>query len=426
MRRNSPHFGFQSQRYLVGWLLACAATCSHSADLQSEIEALQAFDQARTEINSQRYDRAEILLERVLMLHPENAEARIELAMLLARRGHNDGAQALVQSLLDDPRTEPDQSKALAALLQSMKKGRDSQVNPYALGTREAYANKNPLSPISQPEVGRALWRGEASFSASSNPLARTSTEAITITLPDGPLTLPLSQKAQAGTLVGTSLSLTDATYGAELSVQHANVSDATNATRAVLWHQLPLQQWLPGTGTSWQPPPVLGYLQSLRGLDGQSRTTVGLTTQIGSNQLLLSSYKDNSLNDHGTAMRAEHKPARWMGTDWLASIEYSASGVKPQAYWRTQLSAAHPLGNGRKLSLQMAHQQDTYSYSALLQDGAHRRLTSIHVAFEQQTQLKNGKVLIWRLFSAERRSNLELFSYNEIGAQLSLMQNWR
>ena len=66
---------------------------------------MHALGQARVEITSQRYDRAEILLERVLMLHPENAEARIELAMLMARRGHIDGAQALVQSLVDDPRT---------------------------------------------------------------------------------------------------------------------------------------------------------------------------------------------------------------------------------------------------------------------------------------------------------------------------------
>jgi thioredoxin-like negative regulator of GroEL len=134
MRRNSSHFGGQSQCFFAGLFLVLAATASHSADLQPEIEALQAFDQARTEINNQRYDRAEILLERVLMLHPENAEARIELAMLMARRGHNDGAQALVQSLLDDPRTEPDQFKALAALLQSMKKRAGQPGQPLCLG----------------------------------------------------------------------------------------------------------------------------------------------------------------------------------------------------------------------------------------------------------------------------------------------------
>jgi len=74
MRREKVDWSRQRPRFLAGWLVACAITATHSADVQPEIEALQAFDQARIEITNQRYDRAEILLERVLMLHPENAE----------------------------------------------------------------------------------------------------------------------------------------------------------------------------------------------------------------------------------------------------------------------------------------------------------------------------------------------------------------
>jgi site-specific recombinase XerC len=38
----------------------------------------------------------------------------------------------------------------------------------------------------------------------------------------------------------------------------------------------------------------------------------------------------------------------------------------------------------------QITHQQDAHSYSALLQEGAKRRLTTTYVAFEQQYLLKS------------------------------------
>lgn len=430
MRRETDHWSRQRPRFLAGWLLACAVTASHSADVQPELEALQAYDQARVEITNQRYDRAEILLERVLMLHPENAEARIELAMLMARRGHTDGAQALVQSLIDDPRTEPEQNQALQSLSQHIKNMQPALANPYALDTRKAkqsltLAAQNIAQPTaSQPAA--ALWRGEVSLTASSNPLARTSAGAITITLPDGPLSLPLSQTAKPGSLAAATLSRTTATYGAELSVQAVSVTGATAAARAVLWSQVPWTQWLPETIKPLSAAPVLAYAQAQRGLDGQSRTMAGLTTVLGAQRLSLSHYIDSGINDRGIVVRAEHNAPRMWGTQWLASIEHSNSSMGPQAYWRVALGAEYALGNRRKLLAQITHQQDAHSYSALLQQGAKRRLTNNYVAFEQQHPLKSEKNLIWRVFSGERQSNLELFKYNELGVQLSIVQNWR
>lgn len=403
----------------------------HAAQLQPELEALQAFDQARAEISAQRYDRAEILLERVLMLHPEHAEARIELALLMARRGHRFGAQALVQSLLDDPRTEPEYAKALRELKVQFNKAPSEAVNPYNLDTRGAAARLSAVAfaaalPSAAPADVTVTWRGEASFTASSNPLARTSAGAITITLPDGPLSLPLSQTAKSGVLAGASLSRTTETHGAELAMQHADVPSTTLAARALLWGRLPLSQWLPANLKPEQLPPVLAYVQSQRGLDGQHRAMTGITTVFGAQRLSLSHYEEYGMNDHGTVVRAEHNRPRLLGTDWQASIEHSNSAVGPQGYWRAGVSAERALGDGRKLLAQFTHQQDIYSYSTLLQDGAKRRLTTANVAFEQHMALKDEKVLIWRVFSGERRSNLELFNYNELGAQLSIVQNWR
>lgn len=428
----------QQRQGSAAWLLRLAHAAillgvgiGHAAQLQPELEALEAFDQARAEISAQRFDRAEILLERVLMLHPEHAEARIELALLMARRGHRFGAQALVQSLIDDPRTETEYAQALRQLQAQIKKGPAEAINPYALDSRKATARlsaagQGAVVPAAAPPEVSASWRGEASLSASSNPLARTSSGAITITLPDGPLSLPLSQTTKSGALTGLNLSRTSATNGAELALQRADVSGTTTAARAVAWAQLPLMQWLPDSLQPDQLPPVLAYAQAQRGLDGQRRAMAGLTAVLGAQRLSLSHYEEYGMNDHGTVVRAEHNHPRLWGTDWQTSIEHSSSAVGPQGYWRAGLSAENLLGEGRKLLAQLSHQQDTYSYSTLLQDGAKRRLTTAYVAFEQHVTLKSEKVLIWRIFSGERRSNLELFNYNELGVQLSIVQNWR
>lgn len=426
---SAPSRSCRAHGVLLPLCLALISAVSQAAQLQPESEALQAYEQARAEISHQRYDRAEILLERVLMLFPEHAEARIELALLMARRGHIDGAQALVQSLLDDPRTEPEYVRALRGLKEQIKKGPLVLANPYALNNQAVPLRLSVQGHEAQPASGQvepAAWRGEASFSASSNPLARTSSGAISITLPDGPLSLPLMQTARAGTLTGTTLSRTTATYGADLAVQRTEVPGTTVAARAVVWGQLPLTKWLP---ESWKPTslsPVLIYAQAQRGLDGQHRTMAGLTSVLGAQRLSLSHYEEYGTNDRGTVVRAEHNLPSRLGADMQASIEHSNSAVGPQGYWRAGFSADYALGNGRKLLAQLTHQQDTYAYSALLQNGAQRRLTTAYVALEQRMQLKSEKVLIWRVFSGERRSNLELFNYNEFGAQLSLVQYWR
>lgn len=409
------------QRWAL-WLygLLCLASAfmvnaSHATELQPLQEALQAFKQAQAEIDSQRYDRAEVLLERVLMLHPEHAEARIELALLMARRGHGEGAQALLQSLIDDPRTQAEFAEALRGLKDQINKGFP------AAGSLGAPKDQEPNTRLSA-----VAWRGEASISSSSNPLARTSVDAITITLPNGPLSLPLNQAAQSGTVIGLTLSRNTATYGTELAVQNASVSGTTPAARALLWGALPLSQWLPNAMENAGVPPVLAYAQLQRGLDAQHRSQLGVTAVLGAQRISLSHYEEHSVSDRGTTVRVEYHPARFWGTDWQASLEHSNSSVGPQAYWRTGLGVEKALGQGSKLLYQLTLQKDNYSYSALLRGGAPRKLSTAYVAFEQQMSMKGEKAFIWRAFSAQRRSNLELFNYNDIGVQLSIVQNWR
>ena len=434
-------------RLLAVWMLGACAIGAPGAGaatlLQPELEALQAYSQARDEIRAGRYDQAEILLERTLMLHPEHAEARIDLVLLMASRGQLDAALALLKSLLDDPRTEPPYVQALNELQLQLQRGDIPQLNPYAIGPDGLWAGRSApglalpggsragtglrapqgQSAASQPA---APWRAEVSYAASTNPMARTSAGTITLTPVEGPVTLPLSTTPHPGRVLGTSLSYNTETHGAEFWAQHADIDNARNAGRAVFWARLPSPEgWLPGAGFQ-NMPPVMAFVQTLRALDGQRRVLTGLSSTSGAQRLSLTRYQDATTSDRGWLVRLDHSQRKWLGADWLASLERSNSTVGVQGYWRTSLGAELPLGEGRKLMGQWAHHQDSYAYSELLQQGAKRHLNSVYVAFEQQHRIEGEKILIWRVFRDERRSNLELFTYKDFGVQFSLVHNWR
>lgn len=409
---------------LLPWLLTCLTWVTLpavAAPLNPDLEALQAFEQASAEIKQRRFAQAEILLERVLMLQPEHAEARIELALLMAGRGHHHGAQALLQSLIDDPRTDLAQAQELKNLQTLIQQGGPLTPgnSPYALQIARLPTHVAEPDHAAQPT---ASWRGEINLGLSSNPLARTAAQAITITLPDGPLSLPLAQTERSGAMTGANLSRSTETGGFELALQGTNVSGASTASRAVAWGRLPLTAW---HATS-QLPPVLAYAQVQRGLDGQHRAQLGLTAIQGQQKYSLSNYHEYSTQDHGLIWRLEHHQPRWLGVDWFASLERSQSTTGPQAYWRAAVAGEHPVNAQGKMSFQFIDQKDTYVYSSLLENGARRSFKSLHVAYEQQHPLKDEKTFVWRVFTGERRSNLSLFAYKEVGFQLSLVNKWR
>jgi len=73
-------------RAILALLLAIAPAISQGTALKPAEEAEQALEQARQAIADRALDRAELQLERVLMLVPEHAEARVMLASLMALR----------------------------------------------------------------------------------------------------------------------------------------------------------------------------------------------------------------------------------------------------------------------------------------------------------------------------------------------------
>jgi hypothetical protein len=440
---------------LCGLALLAALVCglsglagpARAAVLQAEREALQAYEQARQALAAAQWDEAELLLERVLMLMPENAEARLDFALLLARRGQPDAARALILGLAQDPRTSAAyaaQLHALAARLgASVAQGPgglppEGPAGPGLTARAGAHNGSSiPSSPSGSnlgPPPRLGLWRAEATLAGSSNPLARTAALGVDLTLPDGPVTLPLSTRPQAATVAGASLLRLQGASGVDLAVQQMDRPDTATAYRAAAWGPWPAQLWpalaqRSGLGApQWQ-------LQTLRGFDNLRRHTAALAVPVNAQRLVLGAYAEPTQEDRGWLLRAEHRASApglsapglsALGPlQWQASLERSASTTRAQGYWRLNLALEAPLGPGRRLQAQASAQEDTHPYSPLLENNARRRLLSTYLGVEQQMPLGSGHALVLRAFTTQRASNLSLFAFRDTGAQVALVRQW-
>jgi hypothetical protein len=402
------------------------STMAHSAELKPAEEAAQAFAQAMIALKQGQQEQAELLLERVLMLSPENAEARLELAGLFAQRGRVVSAKLMLESLESDPRTPAEHKLQLRKLIAELSVAMNATDN-------EKQTIK-ASTPIGQPVVQTATTQFEFGLTQSSNPLARTASEGITFTLPEGPVQLPLSVKpikALARTFQLSHEPLEFQNAGVEIYLQslEPGIAQSQTAVRLSAWGSIQ-------TGNLLQMQnPLQWHYQAQQGLDGLRRQSVALGYPFDYAGLAWRSvavhYQEPTTadrqGDRGQAFRIEQKGMA--GTlSWLAHAERSTSQVFEQGYVRAglfaELAPLPKLLPQTRISAQVSDQRDTHSYSALLLNGAKRQLFSSLVAIEQQTKLEKEKVLIFRAFSAERRSNLELFNYKDAGVQLLLRAN--
>lgn len=409
--------------------LAVAAACAlamgapaavRAAPFQAEREATEAFSQALEALNASRWDRAEILLERVLMLLPEHVEARIELARLMARRGQMEGARELIQSLAEDPRTPEDFRQRLRAMASSLEPA------VRAGGLSAARAGPQGAAPSTEQRA----WRAELSYTASTNPLARTDATDLTLTSVDGSVTLPLADRPVAGGLTGVTLAHVQSAWGLEVAAQQLTKPSDGSAWRATAWGLWPWPQ-------AWQPLPPGHFLQwgaqAQQGFDGQRRMALNLAWVGPQARLSLSRYVETAQTDHGLVLRWDQRlplPAAWQG---LASLERSL-GAAPTSqdtpsrrpgHWRLGLAAEVPWGPQRRLQAQWSLQQDSSPYSPLLENNATRWLTTATVAVEQQWRWGPETGFSLRAYAGARRSNLVLFAYREAGVQASVARAW-
>jgi hypothetical protein len=420
--------------------------------MQAEQDALQAYDQARQALAASQWDQAELLLERVLMLMPEHAEARLDFALLLARRGQPDAARALILGLAQDARTPTAYAAYLRALAARLPGGTGEMPGeaPNAATARarersgdfRGGATAGGLNPSGLRPAPQALWRAETALAGSTNPLARTGAEGVVLTLPDGPVTLPLATRPQAATVAGISLLRVQGNGGLDLSVQQMDRTDTATAYRAAAWGQWPAQAW-----PVWVQRAGLGapqwHLQTLRGFDSLRRHAAALALPLplqpaaGAQRVVLGTYAEPAQQDRGWLLRIEHQSegpsgsARtgtsgnpW-GLQWQASAERSASSARAQGYWRLNLALEAPLGPGRRLQAQVTAQEDTHPYSPLLENNSRRRLLTTYLGVEQQLPLGGGHDLILRGFTTQRASNLSLFEFRDTGAQIAVARRW-
>lgn len=405
---------------------------AHSAELKPKEEAAQAFAQAMAALKQGQEEQAELLLERVLMLSPENAEARLELAGLLAKRGRIVSAKLMIESLASDPRT-PEAHKLQLRKIVAELSGVSNALSANSDASSSNTQLPNQASIVANQQTKQssqsAATQIEFGLTQSSNPLARTASEGITFTLPEGPVQLPLSVKpikALARTVQMSHDLRAFQNAGVEIYLQslEPGASQSQTAVRLSAWGSIQ-----PNSGSLRRNPFQWSY-QAQQGLDGLQRQSFSLAYPFDFEGMawrgVAVHYQEPSTSerqgDRGHALRLEQRGA-FGGLTWLLHAERSASQIFEQGYTRAGLFAellpAPKLLPQLRLNLQLTDQRDTHSYSPLLLNGAKRHLISSLVAIEQHTNFEKKKVLIFRAFSAERQSNLELFSYKDVGAQV-------
>lgn len=387
-----------------------------SSPIRPDEDAADSLIQALEDLRAGRMDRAELLFERVLMLQPENAEARVELALLMSRRGQVDAARSLLQGLVDDPRTPQEHRRRLLALVAAVSgmssqpaAGRERLPSTTASDDKAALGQYNPRpAPI---------WRTEATASWSSNPLARTSLTDIILTTPEGPVQVPLASRPQGAAVAGIALSRVAGLQGLELAAVRADLRDAQTALRFGAWGPVP-QQFAPLT-MSWN-------LQAQQGFDGARRWMAGVTSSSRAWRGSVFHYREPSSDDSGLVLRAEGLVVDRPAAAVSVNVERSESTQRDAGSWRAGTSAQFRPAPGWHVHAQFQAQKDLQGYSPLLNAGAARWLTTSSLTLERMLPLASEKTLTFRALAAQRRSNVVIFAFREATLQVQYAHSWR
>jgi hypothetical protein len=395
------------------WLLACVAgwwCLAHAAAAadapappapSARTEATEAYDAALRALAAGDWADAQLMLERTLMLAPEHAEARVELAVLLAQRGEVDAARALLRSLLADPRTPELQARRITALVAALDAGQPG-------------AATGPSVVASFIETGLVRQR---------NPLARARLSDLTLTLPGGPVTLPLDQQVAPATLaylrVRVGLPGDAGLEAVVLEPTTAQPPDSplrTNGSVALFGQaalgDTPLQ-WLVGT---------------VRAPDGFRRDLATVALPARDWRLALTALSEPQVGNRGVIGRVERG---WMPADgrWLAlgyaDLEVMLRGSPSQL--RAGVVAQQMLpGTAWVFTQQLQLHTDLEGYSPLLADNAPRRLATGLLAADWARPVSDDWTLTLRLQASARAANIDLFEYTDLGVQVGLRHVFR
>jgi hypothetical protein len=394
------------QFFILALTLVCtgAGQGAYASTLDPDAQAQEALAQAREALNDKAWGRAELFLERVLMLAPEQAEARVMLASLMAQVGRVETALLLLQSLIDDPRTPSEYRVRLRSVYALLAQAPRLASLSRASTQLDAQARPSPY------------WRSELGLGYSTNPLARTSASELPLTIADSLVSLPLTDRPQAAGQLHASLTRLGGAYGMDMALQRLmGQAQAPAAARLALWG--PINDFS-GGALLWQ-----GFAQ--QSLDDQRRYSLGLTWLDARQRVSLATVAEPTRQDQNHWLRYEQRALPLLGGVWGAQLERGFGAEKSPNYVRLGATGDYSLGAQRYLVLQWQAQADLTGYSPLLANGARRWLDTRSVAVEQHLALNPQNILVFRVLASERRSNLTIFSFRELGFQVSLVTSW-
>lgn len=360
-------------------------------------EVVRLHQQAEESLAEQNWLQAELLLERILMLQPENAHALLQMAMVLQARNRSADAQAIIAALRDDERTAAEHRQRLQVLLDSQNQIQNVNPDPAS----------GPTSG-SQPRAQLLVSLGRG-----SNPLARPSAHSIHLTLPSGTLSLQLDQRPVAANTTSVVFYQQFAN-GLELVASNHHVAAPGAHASARLALAGPLA------------PGWLWSLSSQQGIDGARRDSIGLMhshTGPRAQQLYtVSAFRASSDDSQGLLARAQSSIAPLAVLQFDGWLEFERT--RPSHALRLGMQAQWRLPQRWQLQSYLLLQQDLSGYSPWLEHGATRRIVTSHIALEKSWPLPSGE-LVTSVYRTQRTSNLPLFAWRDHGLVLGWRRAW-
>jgi hypothetical protein len=368
----------------------------------------QAYREARAALEQRRWSDAELLLERTLMLQPENAQALVDLALLLAQRGRTDTAQAMLTALIDDPRTPTAQRERLMALRSAYER---------ATGPGVPLSAADGAKEVVKLRTQQPLHALDAVVGVGSNPLITTSATSLTLTLPEGNFQLPLEGRPRAAAYGSATLGWRPAP-GWDLQAQAHQVDLPGVQTALRLQVQAALVD-----GASLQ-----GRAQQFS--DGAQRHQMMLDWSGAVSGLALGVYNEPSRRRAGWVARAGWQvtgtpvPQRPVWAVWADVEDNRLDGAPGFRAIGTGVQWPIPAA-ALMLQAQLSYQVDTRGYQPLLSNNAPRRLFSHHIAVDVDLHRSSGRAWLLRFYNTQRESNIALFTGVDRGVQVVWRKQW-
>lgn len=414
-------------RALVGAACASLALClipggPALADAASaQAEADKAYQSAQSALNAHAWGEAELYFERVLMFNPEHAEARVQLALLLAQQGKPEAASGFIQSLIDDPRTLSAHRVRLLELLAQLRlrppPSPSVRASPLPDTASPTSVIASPSSDSGQAKARQSmspsiapLIQARVSLAYSSNPYARADINSLTLTLPGGSADLPVNQHIAAAPLLMSSLSyMAPNLCGYEAYDQHSGGSESNSADKVLLFCY----------GTLGGEK-IQTFASSFHSVDGTNRVSAGFAWPVAPWRLTAQVFKEPQLERQGYSVRVDRLLAGSMGAQTLlyGELEKATTGVP--GYLRAGFIREYALTPEWSLLTQFSLQRDLAGYSALLENSATRKLAFAEIGLQKDWGTFAGWRVNSALRSARRWSNLALFEFKDTTLQLS------